>query len=586
MTYQAPVDDIVFALKTAGGLDEFLAAGQFDGLDEETVRAIIEEAGNFGAGVLAPLNWSGDRAGSKLKGGTVETPAGFREAYKAFADGGWSALPCPTEYGGQGLPEIVAMAVCEIWNAANLSFGLCPLLTQGAIDAISVGGSDALKAAYLPNMISGKWTGTMNLTEPHAGSDLSVLTTKAARHQDGTYRISGTKIFITFGDHEMTENIIHLVLARLPDAPPGTRGISLFLVPKFLVNADGTLGARNDVVCAGLEHKLGIMASPTCVMQFGEKGGAAGYLVGEENRGLATMFVMMNAARLAVGVQGVAIAGRATQRAVAFAKERRQSRAGDNPSSPIIAHPDVRRMLLTMQSQTQAARMICMATAHEMDLAHHAATATEREAAGQRAALLTPVAKGYSTDIGVEVASLGIQVHGGMGFVEETGAAQHWRDSRILPIYEGTNGIQAIDLVTRKLTLGGGAVVKSHIGWLAGIAQQASASNRPELGKTGSRLKDAVAALDEATTWMLAALLSHPQAALAGATPYARLFGLTTGAAFLTKGALAEPDGGSAHVGLARFFAENILPGAQGLAASVTDGSDAVLAAPIERMSA
>ena len=586
MTYQAPVDDIFFALKTAGGLDEFLTAGTFDGLDEDTVRAVIEEAGNFGADVLAPLNWSGDRAGSKLANGQVQTPTGFAQAYKAFADGGWSALPCPTEYGGQGLPEIVAMAVCEIWNAANLSFGLCPLLTQGAIDAISVGGSDALKAAYLPNMISGKWTGTMNLTEPHAGSDLSALTTKAARHADGNYRINGTKIFITFGDHEMTENIIHLVLARLPDAPPGTRGISLFLVPKYLVNADGSLGARNDVVCVGLEHKLGIMASPTCVMQFGDKGGAVGYLVGEENRGLATMFVMMNAARLAVGVQGVAIADRATQRAIAYAKDRRQSRAGDVASSPIIAHPDVRRMLLTMRAQTQAARMICMATAREMDLSHHAATAPEREAAAQRAALLTPIAKGYGTDIGVEVASLGIQVHGGMGFVEETGAAQHWRDSRILPIYEGTNGIQAIDLVMRKLPLGGGAVVRAHIATLAGIAQTAAASNRPELGKTGLRLQEAVAALDDATNWMLDALRTRPEAALAGATPYARLFGLATGAAYLAKGALAEPDGASGHAGLARFFAENILPQAEGLASSVTDGADAVLATPIERTTA
>ena len=586
MTYQAPVDDIFFALKTAGGLDGLLAAESFDGLDEETVRAVIEEAGNFGAEVLAPLNWSGDRAGSSLEAGKVETPAGFAQAYKAFADGGWSALPCPTEYGGQGLPEIVAMAVCEIWNAANLSFGLCPLLTQGAIDAISVGGSDALKAAYLPNMISGKWTGTMNLTEPQAGSDLSALTTKAARHGDGSYRISGTKIFITFGDHEMTENIIHLVLARLPDAPPGTRGISLFLVPKFLVNADGSIGARNDVVCVGLEHKLGIMASPTCVMQFGDKGGAVGYLVGEENRGLATMFVMMNAARLAVGVQGVAIADRATQRAIAYAKDRRQSRAGDVASSPIIAHPDVKRMLLTMRAQTQAARMICMATAREMDLSHHAATAPEREAAAQRAALLTPIAKGYSTDIGVEVASLGIQVHGGMGFVEETGAAQHWRDSRILPIYEGTNGIQAIDLVMRKLPLGSGAVVRAHIDELAAIAQTAVASNRPELGKTGSRLQEAVAALDDATNWMLNALRAHPDAALAGATPYARLFGLATGAAFLAKGALAEPDDGAGHAGLARFFAENILPQAEGLAASVTDGAEAVLATALERMTA
>ena len=586
MPYQAPVDDIVFALKTAAGLDELLAANLFDGLDADTVRAVIEEAGNFGADVLAPLNRSGDKTGSKLKDGVVETPPGFRVAYQQFAASGWSALPCPAEYGGQGLPEIVSMAVCEIWNSANLSFGLCPLLTQGAIDAITVGGSDALKAAYLPNMISGKWTGTMNLTEPQAGSDLGILTTKAVRNGDGSYRITGTKIFITYGDHEMTENIIHLVLARLPDAPAGTRGISLFLVPKYLVNGDGSIGARNDVVCAGLEHKLGIMASPTCVMKFGEKGGAVGYLVGEENRGLATMFIMMNAARLAVGMQGVAVAERATQRAIAYAKDRRQGRAGAEACSPIIAHPDIKRTLLTMRSQTQAARMICLATAREMDLAHHAADPVARAAAAHRAALLTPIAKGYSTDIGVEVASLGIQIHGGMGFIEETGAAQHWRDSRILPIYEGTNGIQAIDLVMRKLPLEGGAVVKAHLRWLGDIAREAQASNRPEFGGLGQRLVDAVTALGEATQWMAKTIPANADAALAGATPYARMFGLVTGAAYLAKGALSETGATSPHVSLARFFAENILPAAPGLASSVMEGSGAVLAMDLGRHSA
>jgi acyl-CoA dehydrogenase len=578
MTYQAPVDDIVFALKTAAGLDELLDKKLFDGLDIDTVRAVIEEAGKFGAEVLGPLDRTGDKIGSKLKDGVVETPPGFREAYQQFAAGGWSALPCPPEYGGQGLPEVVAMSVCEIWNSANLSFGLCPLLTQGAIDAITVGGSDALKAAYLPNMIAGKWTGTMNLTEPHAGSDLGILSTKAERAADGTYRIAGTKIFITYGDHEMAENIIHLVLARLPDAPPGTRGISLFLVPKYLVNSDGTLGARNDVICAGLEHKLGIMASPTCVMKFGEKGGAVGFLVGEENRGLATMFIMMNAARLAVGVQGVAVAERATQRAIAYAKDRRQGRAGPDGTSPIIAHPDIKRIVLTMRAQTQAARMICLATAREMDVAHHAADAAARVVAANRAALLTPVAKGYATDIGVEVASLGIQIHGGMGFIEETGAAQHWRDSRILPIYEGTNGIQAIDLVMRKLPLEGGAVVKAHLRWMGDIAREAQASNRPELGRLGQRLVDAVTALGQATQWMGSKIATHPDEALAGATPYARLFGLATGAAYLTKGALSDHDAKSSQVHLARFFGENILPAATGLASSVMEGADAVLA--------
>lgn len=578
MAYHAPVDDIVFALKTAAGLDELLAANLFDGLDEDTVKAVIEEAGKFGTEVLEPLNRTGDKTGSHLKDGKVATPPGFAQAYRQFTEGGWSALPCPPDYGGQGLPEVVSMAVCEIWNSANLSFGLCPLLTQGAIDALTVGGSDALKAAYLPNMISGKWTGTMNLTEPHAGSDLGILNARAARHGDGSYRITGTKIFITYGEHEMAENIIHLVLARLPDAPAGTRGISLFLVPKYLVNADGSLGARNDVLCAGLEHKLGIMASPTCVMKFGEAGGAIGYLIGEENRGLATMFIMMNAARLAVGVQGVAVAERATQRAFAYARDRRQGRAGSEACAPIIAHPDIKRTLLTMRAQTQAARMICLATAREMDLAHRAQDPAVRAAAAHRAALLTPVAKGYSTDIGVEVASLGIQVHGGMGFIEETGAAQHWRDSRILPIYEGTNGIQAIDLVMRKLPLEGGAVVKAHLRWLGDIAREAQASNRPELGRLGQRLVEGVTALGQATQWMGNKLAAHQDEALAGATPYARLFGLATGAAYLAKGALAELDAKSPNVQLARFFGENILPAAPGLASSVTDGADAVLA--------
>ena len=588
MSYQAPVDDIVFALKAAAGLDSALANGLYEGLDAETIRAVIEEAGNFGAEVLAPLNWSGDRQGCKLKDGVVETPAGFSAAYRQFANGGWSALPCPEAFGGQGLPEVVSMPVCEIWNAANLALGLCPLLTQGAIDAILAGGSETLKATYLPNMVAGKWTGTMNLTEPHAGSDLSIIKAKAERRGDGSYAISGTKIFITYGEHEMADNIIHLVLARLPDAPAGTRGISLFLVPKFLVNPDGSLGARNDVICAGIEHKLGIMASPTCVMQFGDKGGATGYLVGEENKGLATMFVMMNQARLAVGVQGVAVSERATQRAVAFAKDRRQGRASNvkDGSSPIIAHPDVKRMLLTMKAMTQASRMICFATAGAIDVAHRAADPASRAASAHRAALLTPVAKGFSTDAGMEVTSLGIQVHGGMGFVEETGAAQHLRDARILPIYEGTNGIQAIDLVTRKLPLEGGAVVAALIKEFADTAAKAKASNRPEFGRMGERLGEAVEALQDATQWILGNLAKNPDDVLAGATPYARLFGLTSGASYLAKGALGEQDAGSSHIAVARFFAENILVQARGLATSVISGAGTIASISAEALSA
>jgi alkylation response protein AidB-like acyl-CoA dehydrogenase len=580
MAYQAPIDDIVFALETVAGLGEIGASGLYPGLDPETIIAVIQEAGNFGAEVLAPLNAIGDRVGSKLKDGKVTTPPGFSEAYQAFVAGGWSTLPCAEEYGGQGLPEIAATPVGEIWNAANVSFGLCPLLTQGAIHAIEAGGSEALKSKYLPKMVSGEWTGTMNLTEPHAGSDLGPLTTRAGPHSDGAYRISGTKIFITWGEHEMADNIIHLVLARLPDAPPGTRGISLFLVPKFLVNDDGSLGPRNDVICAGIEHKLGIMASPTCMMKFGENGGAVGYLVGEENRGLANMFVMMNAARLAVGAQGVGVAERATQHAVAYAKDRRQGKsfaaAKGAGMSPIIEHADVRRMLLTMKALTQAARMICYATAKQLDVAHRATDGKERAAARDRAALLTPLAKAFSTDIANEVASIGIQVHGGMGFVEETGAAQLLRDARILAIYEGTNGIQAIDLVTRKLTLDGGAPVTSLLTELGAIVADVRAARRGEFGHTAERLIEGLSALQSATLWMAQALPGHQEKALASATPYLRLMSLVTGGVYLAKGALTK-DVASPYVAIARFFAENILPEARSLSDTVQHGADSVL---------
>ncbi len=584
MTYIAPLDDIFFALKTAGGLDGMLAQELYPGLDEGTIRAVIEQAGKFASDVLDPLNASGDRTGSKLINGKVVTPPGFAAAYKQFADGGWSALPCPEVYGGQGVPEVISVVACEIWNSANMAFGMCPLLTQGAIHAIEAGGSDALKDAYLPKMISGQWTGTMNLTEPHAGSDLSQLTTRAERQSDGSYRITGTKIYISYGEHDMAENIIHLVLARLPDGLPGTRGISLFLVPKVLVSADGSLGALNDVVCAGIEHKLGITASPTCVMKFGEQGGATGYLVGQEHRGLATMFVMMNAARLAVGMQGVAIAERATQRAVAYAKDRRQGRSSSAKSaamSPIVEHPDVRRTLLTMKAQTQAARMICLATARELDLAHRSPSPEQRRAALNRAGLLTPIAKAVATDAGVDVASMGVQVHGGMGFVEDTGAAQHLRDARILPIYEGTNGIQAIDLVTRKVPLEGGAVVKAYLKDCAETLALVRAANGAAWGSTALHLGDAIAALDVATGWILANAPSNPDAVLAGATPYLKLFGLVCGAHYLAKGALAA-GGSPSHVALARFFAENGLPVAAGLAEMVVDGADAILSSDAE----
>lgn len=581
MSYEAPVDDILFALKTATDF-----SGDQRGLDEDTLRAVLEEAGKFAAEELAPLNKAGDKTPARWVNGKVVASPGWKEAYAAFRAAGWSALPCPEEFGGQDLPETVAMAVCEMWNSANLAFGLCPLLTQGAIDALHVGGSDELKQLYLPRMISGDWTGTMNLTEPHAGSDLSVIKSRAERNADGTYRIFGTKIFITYGDHDLTENIVHLVLARLPDAPAGTRGISLFVVPKRLVNADGTLGAENDVVCAGLEHKLGIHGSPTAVMKFGEKDGAIGHLVGEENRGLNVMFIMMNAARLAVGIQGVAIAERATQVAIAYAKERRQGRAASSKEPGMVAiaaHPDVRRMLLTMKSLTRAARAICYATASEADAARHGETEPDRRAAADRAALLTPIAKAFSTDIGCEVASLGIQVHGGMGFIEETGAAQYYRDARILPIYEGTNGIQAIDLITRKLPLSGGHLVKKMISEYETLARRIKGVERLEIGRMGQRLASTVVALTEATDWMVEAIEHTPNLALAGATPYLRLFALAAGGHYLAKGAMQALEQGGPHamesVGLARFFAENISVAGPGLAAMVMSGGQSVIGA-------
>jgi alkylation response protein AidB-like acyl-CoA dehydrogenase len=491
------------------------------------------------------------------------------------------------------LPAIVATVAGEIWNSANMGFGLCPLLTLGAIDAIEAQASDALKRIYLPKMVSGEWSGTMNLTEPHAGSDLSQLKTRAEKQADGSYRLFGTKIFITYGDHELTDNIIHLVLARLPDAPPGTRGISLFLVPKILVNADGSLGAHNDVVCAGVEHKLGIHASPTCVMKYGEKGpGAVGYLVGEENRGLNVMFIMMNAARLAVGMQGVAVAERATQRALSYARERRQGRSAASTGaqmSPIIEHADIRRSLMTMKALTQAARAICLMTARETDVARRSKDATERAAAQHRVALLTPVAKAFSTDIGCEVASIGVQVHGGMGFIEETGAAQHYRDARILPIYEGTNGIQAMDLVGRKLPLEGGKVVMDYIADLNRTVEAVRASNRPEFGRMGQRLGEAVAALAEATRWIGSSLERDADSAMAAASPYLRLFGLAAGGVYLARGALAITRNGASGgerqaeadvaqpIAVARFFAETLATAAPGLKDSVVDGAAATL---------
>jgi 3-(methylsulfanyl)propanoyl-CoA dehydrogenase len=578
MTYRAPVADIAFTLKHGAGLASVLAQG--GELSAGDVDAVLEEAGRFATDVIAPLNSVGDKFGTPFKDGAVTMPPGWKDAYRGWAAAGWNAVSAPGEWGGQALPHALNAACIEMWNSASMAFGIGPVLTMGAAEALANYGSDELKTTYLPKLVSGEWMGTMQLTEPQAGSDVGALRIKAERAADGTYRITGQKIFITYGEHDLTDNIIHFVLARLPDAPPGNRGISLFLVPKFLVNEDGTLGGRNDVRAHSIEHKLGIHASPTCTMVYGDRGGAMGYLVGEENRGLTCMFTMMNLARLAVGLQGVGIAERATQQALQYARERKQGRAPGAAAGPsaIIEHPDVKRMLLTMRALTRAARTICYATAGAIDGSHAAGDAAK--AADARAALLTPVAKAFSTDIGVEVASLGVQVHGGMGFIEETGAAQHLRDAKIAAIYEGTNGIQALDLAMRKVPLQGGAVVRAYLDELRRTVQAVQATNDPALGMTGMRLAEAVDSLDRATIWLLSKVESEPKAALAGATPYLRLFGNAAGGCMLADEAMAairisegEP---ASRISVARFFAENIAVQASGLERAITEGSDSI----------
>lgn len=584
--YKAPVEEIAFTLKHVAGLAPALEDGRLGDLTDDLVDAILSEAGRFATEEVAPLAEIGDKQGARFIDGVVKMPDGWPALYKAWAEGGWNSLTAAPDFGGQGLPHMLHVAALEMWNSGSMAFAIGPTLTIGAIEALTTHGSDHLKTTYLPKMVSGEWMGSMNLTEPHAGSDLGVMKTRAERRDDGTYRLFGQKIFITYGEHDFTDNIVHLVLARLPDAPAGTRGISLFLVPKFLVNADGSLGPRNDVYCHSIEHKLGIHGSPTCTMiygdgRFGDEPGAIGWLVGEENRGLACMFTMMNNARLAVGMQGVAIAEAATQKAIAYAKERTQGKAPGwqgSGMSPIIEHPDVARMLLTMRVLTQGARAITYACAHAVDMAH----GDDAKHWAERASLLTPIAKSFATDAGVDVSSLGVQVHGGMGFIEETGAARLYRDARIAPIYEGTNGIQAIDLVTRKLPLSDGNHIKGFIAELRDIAAKARAANAPELGETGARLEAGIADLETATDWLLATLAEGKQAeALAGATPYQRLFGLVLTGAYLAKGALA--DGGDGRNGeraaLCRFAAENIIGETAALKDRVINGAASLAAA-------
>ena len=583
--YLAPLKDIRFVMQDLAGLDQVVSLPGCEEATPDVVDAILEEAAKFAGGVLSPLNYPGDQDGARWKDTVVTTPPGFKEAYRQFVDNGWNALGCDPEFGGQGLPRLLATAVSEMWKASNHAFSLCPMLTQGAIEALMIAGSDEQKAVYLPNLVSGEWAGTMNLTEPSAGSDLAAVRSRAEPVGDGTYRIFGQKIFITYGEHDLTENIIHLVLARTPDAPEGVKGISLFVVPKFMLKADGKPGERNDVYCVSIEHKLGIHGSPTAVLAFGDHGGAIGTLVGAENRGLEYMFIMMNAARFNVGLEGLGDAERAYQRAVGYARDRVQGaevgvRGG--PKVPIIRHPDVRRMLMSMRARIEAMRALAYVTAAALDSAHQAPDGGERARAQAFADLMIPVVKGWSTESSVDIASLGVQVHGGMGYIEETGAAQHLRDARITTIYEGTTAIQANDLIGRKIAREKGATVNAVIGEM----RTAAAGLDGDLALIGSRQLAAVDALERAVLWIVANFASDPKAVHAGAVPFLHLFGIVAGGwqmgrmAVIARARITAGDGDPfwpAKLATTRFFADHFLTQAAGLAESVIGGATGAL---------
>ena len=588
-TYAAPIREMLFVMKELSGLDAISTLPGYEEATPDLVQAILDEAGKFATEVLAPINASGDRQGNRWADGEVATADGFKEAYASFCETGWNGMPAATEFGGQGLPITVSTAVLEMWKSANMSFSLCQMLTLGAVEAIAHHGSDELKNTFLPNMVAGTWTGTMNLTEPQAGSDLAAVRTKAEPRGDGSYAITGTKIFITWGEHDMAENIVHLVLARLPDAPPGVKGISLFVAPKFLVNADGSLGARNDLVCASIEHKMGIHASATAVMAFGEKDGAIGYLVGEPNRGLEYMFTMMNHARLNVGLEGVGIAERAYQQAVGYARERIQGRiVGDasGEKKPILHHPDVRRMLMDMKARTEATRAIAYYVAGCMDRAKSHPDDAVRGANQRRLELLTPVVKGWCTEAAQGVTWNGIQVHGGMGFIEETGACQHMRDARITTIYEGTTAIQANDLIGRKVAREGGHAMRALLEDMATTRRQLDGHDDAQMRHIGAALGCGMYALTEATEWLLSNYEAHPQAAAAGAVPFLKLAGTVAGGWLMARSALVaferlrDADDGfyAAKLITARYFAEHVLPEANSYRDAIVNGSESVLA--------
>ena len=594
MSYIAPVKDMLFAIEHLAQIEQVAQIPGFEDANLDTAQAVLEECAKFNEGVVAPLNWESDKNPSSFQAGVVTTAAGFKDAFRQYAEGGWQGLQHPADFGGQGLPKTIGAACIEMSNSASLSFALCPLLTDGAIEALLTAGSDELKATYLEKLVTGEWTGTMNLTEPQAGSDLALVRTRAEPQPDGTYKIFGTKIFITYGEHDMAENIVHLVLARVQGAPEGVKGISLFVVPKFLVNADGTLGARNDAHCVSIEHKLGIKASPTAVLQFGDHGGAVGYLVGEENRGLEYMFIMMNAARYAVGVQGIAIAERAYQQAVQYARDRVQSRPVDGSvagSAAIIHHPDVRRMLMTMRAYTEGCRAMATTAAAAYDAAHHHPDAQVRKDNATFYEFMVPLVKGYSTEMSLEVTSLGVQVHGGMGFIEETGAAQHYRDAKILTIYEGTTAIQANDLVGRKTARDGGQSARAIAAQIEKTEGELTASATPAALAVAKRLQAARQAFLDVVGFVAGSAKADPNAVYAGSVPYLMLTGnlvagwqmaraLLVAQELLHKG--QDEAFMRAKIATAQFYAEHILVKTGSLRDSIVEGAASVTALALD----
>ena len=594
MSYIAPLKDMLFDIRYLADIDQVAQLPGFEDAGFETAQAVLEEAAKFNEGVLSPLNWDGDRNPSSWSDGKVTTTPGFKQAYEQFAQGGWQGLQHPVTYGGQGLPKTIGAACIEMVNSANMSFALCPLLTDGAIEALLTAGSDELKATYLANLISGKWTGTMNLTEPQAGSDLAMVRSRAEPQPDGTYKIFGTKIYITYGEHDMAENIVHLVLARVAGAPEGVKGISLFVVPKFMVNSDGSCGARNDVACVSIEHKLGIKASPTAVLQYGDKGGAVGYVVGQENRGLEYMFIMMNAARYAVGTQGIAIAQRAYQKAAAFAKDRVQSRPVDGSiagSAPIIHHPDVKRMLMTMRAYTEGCRAMASVAAAAYDAAHHHLDADVRKQNQAFYEYMVPLVKGYSTEMSLEVTSLGVQVHGGMGFIEETGAAQYYRDAKILTIYEGTTAIQANDLVGRKTARDGGQTALAIAERVQSTEKELISNGGADAVAVAKRLKAAREAFVDVVRFIAGGIKTSPNAVFAGSVPYLMLAGNLMAGWQMARALLVAQEQIAANndvafmqakIITARFYADHLLSKAPGIRDSIVEGAECVTALALD----